>query len=230
MAHLARVVVPGIPHHVTQRGNRRETTFFEEADYRLYRDLLAEASAKTETEVWAYCLMPNHVHLILTPKDPDGLRRTLGDMHRRYTAHINARNRWTGHLWQGRFGSVAMDEDHLIAAVRYVSLNPVRASGATCRGLAVVQRPRPSGAARRRRGQGRSGAGPSARVRRFPRRAFRSGRRLCGASLLRDDRPTGWRSGLDPPPGAAHRPPAGAAQARPEATAASFCSFRGSIW
>lgn len=127
MARLARVVVPGIPHHVTQRGNRRETTFFGEADYRLYRNLLAEASTKAETEVWAYCLMPNHVHLILTPKDPDGLRRTLGDLHRRYTAHINARNRWTGHLWQGRFGSVAMDEDHLIAAVRYVSLNPVRA-------------------------------------------------------------------------------------------------------
>ncbi len=71
--------------------------------------------------------MPNHVHLILTPADPDGLRRTLADLHRRYTAHINARNRWTGHLWQGRFGSVAMDEAHLVAAVRYVSLNPVRA-------------------------------------------------------------------------------------------------------
>jgi putative transposase len=89
--------------------------------------LLAEASAKAGTEVWGYCLMPNHVHLILTPGDPDGLRRTLGDLHRRYTAYVNARRQWTGHLWQGRFGSVAMDETHLYAALRYVSLNPVRA-------------------------------------------------------------------------------------------------------
>jgi len=123
MARLARLVVPGIP----QRGNRRETTFFEDADYRLYRDLLAEAAAKAGAAVWAYCLMPNHVHVILTPRDGDGLRRSFAELHRRYTRHINARNGWTGHLWQARFGSVAMDEDHLIAAVRYVSLNPVRA-------------------------------------------------------------------------------------------------------
>jgi putative transposase len=127
MARIARLVVPGIPHHVTQRGNRGEPTFFSDGDYRLYRDMLAEAAHKAGTGIWAYCLMPNHVHLILTPADPDGLRRTLGDLHRRYTAHINLRNRWTGHLWQGRFGSVAMDEAHLHAAVRYVSLNPVRA-------------------------------------------------------------------------------------------------------
>jgi len=127
MARIARLVIPGIPHHVTQRGNRRETTFFRDDNYRLYRTLLAEAAAKAKAEIWAYCLMPNHVHVILTPSDPDGLRRTVADLHRRYTAHINARNRWTGHLWQGRFGSVAMDEPHLFAAIRYVSLNPVRA-------------------------------------------------------------------------------------------------------
>ena len=127
MARLARLVLPGIPHHVTQRGNRREPTFFGDDDYRLYKTLLADAAAKAKAEVWAYCLMPNHVHIILTPSDPDGLRRTLADLHRRYTAHINARNRWTGHLWQGRFGSVAMDEAHLFTAARYVALNPVRA-------------------------------------------------------------------------------------------------------
>ena len=127
MARIARLVVPDVPHHVTQRGNRRETTFFEDADYRLYRDMLAVAAAKAGAEIWAYCLMPNHVHVIVTPTDEDGLRRTFGDLHRRYTAHINARHRWTGHLWQARFGSVAMDEDHLIAAIRYVLLNPVRA-------------------------------------------------------------------------------------------------------
>ena len=71
--------------------------------------------------------MPNHVHLIVVPADEDGLRRTFADAHRRYTGYINARHRWTGHLWQGRFGVVAMDEAHLGAAVRYVALNPVRA-------------------------------------------------------------------------------------------------------
>jgi putative transposase len=127
MSRLARLVVPGIPHHVTQRGNRRETTFFSDADYRLYRDLLGEAARKAGAEIWAYCLMPNHVHVIATPRDGLGLRRTFADLHRRYTGHVNARHHWTGHLWQGRFGSVAMDEAHLVAALRYVSLNPVRA-------------------------------------------------------------------------------------------------------
>lgn len=127
MARIARLVVPDCPHHVTQRGNRRGTTFFRDDDYRLYGALLAEAAAKARAEIWAYCLMPNHVHLILVPADPDGLRRTLADVHRRYTAHINLRHGWTGHLWQGRFGSVVMDEAHLACAARYVALNPVRA-------------------------------------------------------------------------------------------------------
>ena len=96
MARLAGIVVPNCPHHVTQRGNRRE-------------------------------LMPNHVHLIVAPSDEDGLARAIGETHRRYTNFINARARWSGHLFQRRYGSVVMDEDHLIAAVRYVSLNPVRA-------------------------------------------------------------------------------------------------------
>ena len=71
--------------------------------------------------------MPNHVHIIIVPQDKDGLRHTFADAHRRYTGAINSRLRVTGHLWQGRFGSVVMDEDHLAYAVRYVSLNPVRA-------------------------------------------------------------------------------------------------------
>ncbi len=127
MARLARLVVPGLPHHVTQRGNRRERTFFEDADYALYLDLLSQSSARAHTEIWAYCVMPNHVHIILVPSDEDGLRRTFADLHRRYTGFINARARTTGHLWQGRYGSVIMDEPHLINAVRYVTLNPVRA-------------------------------------------------------------------------------------------------------
>jgi putative transposase len=127
MARLPRLVIPGIPYHVTQRGNRRAPTFFEEDDYALYRDLLARSAQRAGAAVWCYCLMPNHVHIIIVPSDADGLRRTFADTHRRYTGYINARHRWTGHLWQGRFGAVAMDEVHLAAAVRYVSLNPVRA-------------------------------------------------------------------------------------------------------
>jgi putative transposase len=127
MARLARVVIPGHPHHVTQRGNGRARTFFEDGDYALYRDLLALNCRAADVEVWAWCLMPNHVHLILVPSDPDGLRRALARVHRHYAGVIQARRKRSGHFWQGRFGAVAMDEEHLAAALRYVSLNPVRA-------------------------------------------------------------------------------------------------------
>lgn len=127
MTRLARVVVPGLPHHVTQRGNRREPVFFGDGDYRYYLRLVAAAARAAEAEIWAYCLMPNHVHFVVTPSTPDGLRATFADAHRRYTSFINARRRQTGHLWQGRFASVVMDERHLLAALRYISLNPVRA-------------------------------------------------------------------------------------------------------
>ncbi len=127
MSRLARVVVPGLPHHVTQRGNGRARTFFGDGDYVFYRDLLAEGCRAAGVEVWAWCLMPNHVHLILVPADKDGLRRALAPVHRRYAGVVHARQRRTGHFWQARFGSVVMDEVHLAAAVRDVSLNPVRA-------------------------------------------------------------------------------------------------------
>jgi putative transposase len=127
MTRLPRLVLPGIPHHITQRGNRREKTFFEEGDYALYLDLLAQAAGQAHVEIWSYCLMPNHVHIIAVPSDEDGLRRTFRFVHRHYTGYINARLRTTGHLWQGRFSSVAMDEEHLHHAFRYIALNPVRA-------------------------------------------------------------------------------------------------------
>lgn len=127
MSRLARVVIPGHPHHVTQRGNGRAQTFFGEGDYALYRDLLAANCRTAGVEVWAWCLMPNHVHLIMVPSDTDGLRRALARVHRSYAGTIQARRKRTGHFWQGRFGAVAMDEQHLAAALRYVSLNPVRA-------------------------------------------------------------------------------------------------------
>jgi putative transposase len=125
MARLSRIVLPGAPHHVTQRGNRRQLLFQEPRDYALYRDLLAERCASNGVACWAYCLMPNHVHLILTPSTQQGLSRAVGEAHRRFTAFSNARARVTGHLFQGRFASRAMDEDHLLNAIRYLAFNPV---------------------------------------------------------------------------------------------------------
>ncbi len=127
MARIARVVVPHYPHHVTQRGSRRQTTFFHHSDYQLYIDLLAEQKNKFNISIWTYCLMPNHVHLIITPENETGMSNCLSRTHRNYALKINKRNGWTGHLWQERFCSFVMDEVHLMAAVRYVELNPVRA-------------------------------------------------------------------------------------------------------
>jgi putative transposase len=127
MPRIPRVVIPGIAHHVTQRGNRRQPTFLREFDYELYRQLLAEQCEKEQVANWAYCLLPNHVHLILVPSDPGGLSRVMSVAHFRYTSRINRREGWKGCLWQGRFSSFPMDELHLHAAARYVLLNPVRA-------------------------------------------------------------------------------------------------------
>ena len=101
--------------------------FFEDGDYRHYLDLLGEWCRKAGTQVWAYCLMPNHVHLVLVPAHADGLRAALGETHRRYTRRVNLREEWRGHLWQERFHSFPMDQSHLLACARYVELNPVRA-------------------------------------------------------------------------------------------------------
>ena len=127
MTRLARVVVPGHPHLVTQRGNEGRRVFFSDADYAAYRDLLGEATRAADVAVWAWCLMPHHVQLVLTPADEDGLRRALARVHRQYAALIHTRRQRSGHFWQGRFGSVAMDEAHLAAAYRHVHLDPVRA-------------------------------------------------------------------------------------------------------
>ncbi len=127
MARIARVIAAGIPHHITQRGNRRMPTFFGDEDYQSYIALMAEWCRRLGIEIWAYCLMPNHVHLIAVPETDDGLRRGIGEAHRRYSRTINFRENWRGHLWQGRFASFPMDETYLLAAARYVEMNPVRA-------------------------------------------------------------------------------------------------------
>jgi putative transposase len=131
MPRIARLVVPGIPHHVTQRGNRRQRVFFSAGDGRLYLRLLREGCEKAGTRVWAWCLMPNHVHLILVPAHEHGLRAALAEPHRRYAATVNRRSEWKGHLWQERFASFPMDEQWLIACARYVELNPVQSGDGT---------------------------------------------------------------------------------------------------
>jgi putative transposase len=126
MARMARVVVPGVPHHVTQRGNRRQATFFREGDYQTYKLLVAQWCQSEGVEVWAYCLMPNHVHLIVVPSTERSLRAAISEIHRRYTVMVNTRKGWRGCLWQGRFFSFPMAPGHLFNGARYVELNPVR--------------------------------------------------------------------------------------------------------
>lgn len=127
MARVARIVLPNTPHHVTQRGNRRQQTFFCDDDYARYLKLLRRWCERFSVSIDAFCLMPNHVHLILVPSDPTGLASAIAEIHRRYTQRVNEREGWIGHLWQGRFFSVPLDDAHYDAARRYVELNPVRA-------------------------------------------------------------------------------------------------------
>lgn len=127
MARIARVVAPGVPHHITQRGNRRLQTFLREEDYLEYLDLMSYWCSRWKVEIWAYCLMPNHVHLITVPPSKEALTSAIGEAHRRYTRWVNTREDWSGHLWQGRFSSFPMDEAHLYIGARYIELNPIRA-------------------------------------------------------------------------------------------------------
>ena len=127
MARAARVVAEGYPHHVVQRGNRRLEVFFSDEDRRAYLSFLKNACERYGVKVWAYCLMDNHVHIIAVPKKADALARCFSDAHVRYTRQINKRQEWKGHLWQARFGSNVLDERYLLAAIRYVERNPVRA-------------------------------------------------------------------------------------------------------
>jgi putative transposase len=127
MARLPRIVIPGVAHHVTQRGNRRLPVFFGDEDRCSYLALIADASVAHGTRCLAWCLMDNHVHLILVPAGEDGLRAMLGEAHRRYTRQINFREGWRGYLFQGRFASYPMDDAHLMTALRYVANNPVAA-------------------------------------------------------------------------------------------------------
>lgn len=127
MARLARVVIPGTLHHVVQRGNRRQDAFFNEEDRKEYLRILKKQSNAFRFKVWAYCLMDNHVHLIVVPEVEDSLARGIGEVHRLYTRRVHFREKWKGYLWQGRFSSYPLDEKHLYSVVRYIERNPVRA-------------------------------------------------------------------------------------------------------
>ena len=127
MPRIPRVVVPGVPHHVVQRGNRREDVFFLAADRLRHMDLLRVYSNRHGLAVVAYCLMSNHVHLVVTPRDAQTLCRTLKPVHLRYAQHVNWTHRLCGRLWQGRFFSYPLDESHFWAAIPCVERNPVRA-------------------------------------------------------------------------------------------------------
>ena len=127
MARFARVVLPGCAYHVTHRGNRGNPVFLTDCDRGRYLDYLREYSSRHRLDVWAYCLMTNHVHLIVVGHEWESLARAIGHAHRRHAQAVNRDRGWTGHLWANRFYSTPLDEGHLWAAVRYVELNPVRA-------------------------------------------------------------------------------------------------------
>jgi putative transposase len=127
MPRYARVVFPGVPHHVTQRGNNKQQVFYCRGDGVRYLDLLRGHAAKQGVEIIAYCLMPNHVHLVVVPAGPDSLHALLKPVHGQFAQRINRMRIQTGHLWQGRYFSSPLDPSYFVNAVRYVELNPVRA-------------------------------------------------------------------------------------------------------
>jgi putative transposase len=127
MARLAQIVIPGIPYHIVQRGNRRQKTFWTAEDRKEYLKILGDEGKRHGLKVWAYCLMDNHVHIVAVPEGENSLARGIGETHRKYSRMIHFREGWRGYLWQGRFSSFPLDEQYLYAAVRYVERNPVRA-------------------------------------------------------------------------------------------------------
>lgn len=127
MARIRRIVVPNMPHHVTQRGVRSMNIFFKDEDYECYKKLLLNQCEIHDLEVISYCLMTNHVHLIVIPKNKESLSKAIGETHRLYTRKINFEQKVKGHLFQERFYSTPLDEEHFLYALRYVEQNPVKA-------------------------------------------------------------------------------------------------------
>ena len=127
MPQLKRVVAVNCPHHITNRGNRRQTIFFSDEDKKFYLGLLHHYGNRFGLKFWAYCLMHNHVHLIAVPEKPDSMSLTIREAHRKYSIYVNLLMKWQGTLWQRRYYSVPLEDAHLHRALRYVENNPVRA-------------------------------------------------------------------------------------------------------
>ena len=127
MPRIARIVIPDVPYHMTQRGNNRQDVFFVDDDRRVYLEFLGQYSRQFGLNVLGYCLMTNHVHLVAVPEAETSLAVVIGRTDLRYTQYVNRFHRRTGHLGQNRFYSCALDEKHTVAAMRYVEQNPVRA-------------------------------------------------------------------------------------------------------
>ena len=127
MPRAARIVLPGVPHHLTQRGNDRRAVFLQDADYLKYLEFLCEYAGKFRVAVHGYCLMPNHTHLVLTPPEEKALARAIGRTHGRYAQYFNKTYGRSGHLWQNRFYSCALDDEHYWLALAYIDRNPSRA-------------------------------------------------------------------------------------------------------
>jgi len=128
MPRRARLVVPGVAWHIIQRGNNRSACFYTHADYNRYLDTLAEQANKHNCLIHAYCLMTNHVHLLITPAQEDSASLLMKHLGQRYVQYINRTYRRTGTLWEGRFRScLAQSEQYVLACYRYIELNPVRA-------------------------------------------------------------------------------------------------------
>lgn len=128
MPRIARVVAVRYPHHITQRGNNRSRVFFDDKDRELYLSSLERYSQRYSIEIWAYCLMDTHIHLLAVPQREDSLACGIGGMNLVYTQHINKKYGRTGRLWQNRFYSCVVDKErYLLAVVRYIERNPLRA-------------------------------------------------------------------------------------------------------
>jgi putative transposase len=127
MPRIARIVVPEYPHHVTQRGNNRATVFFDDEDRLQYLKLLAKYSKAFSLQIWAYCLIDNHVHLLVVPEKEDSLARGIGLTNQVYTQYLNRKLKQSGRIWQNRFFSCLVgQDDYLWTVARYIERNPVK--------------------------------------------------------------------------------------------------------
>lgn len=133
MPRIARIIAPGYPHHVTQRGNNRSTTFFDDEDRQTYLQLLSKYAGKFSLQIWAYCLMDNHVHLLVVPEKEESLARGVGLTNQIYTQYLNRKRKQSGRIWQNRFFSCIVENDkYLWTVARYIENNPLKAGLANC--------------------------------------------------------------------------------------------------